>query len=68
MITAGMHFSAFGQRQDVDWQTPLTSFLYAPLNDITTRGFTGHEQVDSMGIIHMNELNEPRDHVAKLWH
>ncbi len=53
-ITASMHFSAFGQRQDADWQTPLTSFLYAPLNDITTRGFTGHEQVDSIGIVHMN--------------
>jgi len=22
--------------------------------DITTRGFTGHEQVDEMGIVHMN--------------
>ncbi|NNE06187.1 MAG: hypothetical protein HKN15_10740, partial [Xanthomonadales bacterium] len=53
-ITATMHFSAFGQRQDIDWQTPLTAGLYAPLNDITTRGFTGHEQVDDFGIIHMN--------------
>ena len=35
------------------WQTPLTGYLYA-FNDITTRGFTGHEQVDSMGIVHMN--------------
>ncbi len=54
LITATMHFSAFGERQGADWQTPLTSFLYAPLNEITTRGFTGHEQVDSVGIIHMN--------------
>jgi len=53
-ITTRMHFGAFGQRQDVDWQTPLTSFLYAPLNNITTRGFTGHEHVDAMGLIHMN--------------
>ena len=54
-ITARMHFSAFGQRQDLtDWQTPLSSFQFAVLNDITTRGFTGHEQVDSMGIVHMN--------------
>lgn len=54
LITTRMHFSPFGERQDVDWQTPLDSFLYAPLNDITTRGFTGHEHIDSMGIIHMN--------------
>ncbi len=54
LITATMHFSAFGERQGADWKTPLTSFLYTPLNQITTRGFTGHEQVDSVGIIHMN--------------
>ena len=54
LISATMHFSAFGKRQAADWKTPLTSFLYSPLNDITTRGFTGHEQVDSVGIIHMN--------------
>ena len=54
LISATMHFSAFGKRQAADWKTPLTSFLYSPLNDITTRGFTGHEQVDSVGVIHMN--------------
>ena len=53
-ITTRMHFSAFGQRQDSDWQTPLTSLLQAQLNNLTTQGFTGHEQVDSMGIVHMN--------------
>ncbi len=47
-----MHFDAFGRRQDMYWQSPLTYF--ANLNDITTRGYTGHEQVDAMGIIHMN--------------
>ena len=61
LITATMHFSAFGQRQGSNWKTPLTSFLYAPLNDITTRGFTGHEQVDSVGIVHMNgRIYDPR--------
>ena len=52
-ITARMHFGAFGERQDMNWQTPFTGYQYA-LNAITTRGFTGHEQVDSMGIVHMN--------------
>jgi len=54
LITTRMHFSPFGERQDIDWQTSLDSFLYAPLNDLTTRGFTGHEHIDSMGIINMN--------------
>ncbi len=54
LITANMHFNAFGERQGSDWKTPLTGFLYAPLNAITTQGFTGHEQVDPVGIIHMN--------------
>jgi len=54
LITATMHFSAFGERQGADWKTPMTSFLYAPLNDVTTRGYTGHEQVDAVGVIHMN--------------
>ena len=53
-ISATMHFSAFGERQNTNWKTPLTSYLYAPLNDITTKGFTGHEQIDDMGMIHMN--------------
>ena len=52
-ITARMHFGAFGERQDMNWQSAFTGYQYA-LNDITTRGFTGHEQVDSMGIVHMN--------------
>jgi len=61
LITDTMHFSAFGQRQGSNWKTPLTSFLYEPLNDITTRGFTGHEQVDSVGIVHMNgRIYDPR--------
>jgi RHS repeat-associated protein len=54
LITTRMHFGPFGERQEANWQTPLDSFLYAPLNELTTRGFTGHEQVDSMGVIHMN--------------
>ena len=52
-ITARMHFGAFGERQDMNWQSAFTGYQYA-LNDIITRGFTGHEQVDSMGIVHMN--------------
>ena len=37
-----------------DWITPLDPAGYAALNSYTTRGFTGHEHVDDLGIIHMN--------------
>jgi RHS repeat-associated protein len=53
-IVARMHFDAFGQRKDIDWQTLLSGYLYKELNDMTRRGFTGHEHADSVGIIHMN--------------
>jgi len=53
-IVATMHFGAFGERQGNNWQTPLTSGQWVALNDITTRGFTGHEQIDEMGLVHMN--------------
>ncbi len=40
----------------MDWQTNLLSSGYTSefLNNLSTRGFTGHEMVDSVGIIHMN--------------
>ncbi|MCF6264533.1 MAG: putative Ig domain-containing protein [Xanthomonadales bacterium] len=50
-----MHFSAFGERQSViNWQDLLVGHLFSAENQISTRGFTGHEMVDSVGIIHMN--------------
>ena len=62
-ILARMHFGAFGERQGsatnataMDWQNPLLTGMATLdfLNNITTRGFTGHEMVDDLGIIHMN--------------
>jgi len=43
-------FDAFGARRNVNWSDPtglLTSLE-------TTRGFTGHEQLDEVGLVHMN--------------
>ena len=42
-------FDAWGSRRATDW-TP------APISlcNIVTRGFTGHEQLDDLGLIHMN--------------
>ena len=48
-----MSFDAWGQRRKSDWDTgipPIADLLALP----TTRGFTGHEMLDTSGLIHMN--------------
>ncbi|WP_417445386.1 FG-GAP-like repeat-containing protein [Kangiella sp.] len=51
-------FNAFGeQRSAIDWKTYLNSpeiYLSPASNALTSRGFTGHEQMDEVGLIHMN--------------
>lgn len=51
-------FNAFGeQRSHIDWKTYLSTpaILLSPAsNALTSRGFTGHEQMDEVGLIHMN--------------
>ncbi len=49
-----MHFSAFGERQNASWNAALPLAGIKLQNMLTTRGFTGHEQVDGLGIVHMN--------------
>lgn len=50
----GLSFNAFGQRRTVDWLGLLSTSRLAWANEKTTRGFTGHEHADGLGIIHMN--------------
>ncbi len=53
-VTA-MSFGAFGERRASTWQGALSATLTRSINiAISTRGFTGHEQADGLGIIHMN--------------
>ncbi|MEM7763886.1 MAG: FG-GAP-like repeat-containing protein [Pseudomonadota bacterium] len=49
-----MSFDAWGQRRDGNWQIVVGAALIAFDTNITTRGFTGHEMLDLVGIIHMN--------------
>ncbi|AWF80678.1 hypothetical protein BTJ40_07535 [Microbulbifer sp. A4B17] len=56
-----MAFDPWGKRRDSDWDSLEISDLIGSnyqlmdsLNEITTHGFTGHEMVDALGIIHMN--------------
>ena len=53
--SARMSFDPFGQRRVVDWSatTPWSVNLGNELNDTTRHGYTGHEQVDAVGIVHM---------------
>ncbi|VVM21531.1 Rhs family protein-like precursor [uncultured Gammaproteobacteria bacterium] len=47
-----MAYTAFGERRKGDWRVsdPLLPIILA----LTNRGFTGHEHIDEMGLIHMN--------------
>jgi RHS repeat-associated protein len=55
-----MSFDVWGQRRDAtDWHTLeqlgwLQSQAFQDLKNKTTRGFTGHEMLDEVGLIHMN--------------
>ncbi|MCA1778389.1 MAG: FG-GAP-like repeat-containing protein [Xanthomonadaceae bacterium] len=61
-VVANMAFDAWGERrraadwtdQWVQWLTGSTPAWAQSTIAITPRGYTGHEHVDSMGIIHMN--------------
>ena len=54
-VLQNQSFDAFGQRRDnVSWQ-PLTGIALTGFNtSITRRGYTGHEGIDALGLIHMN--------------
>ena len=59
-----LSYDAWGQRRPADWSLPTQDdYLYRKLlassNSLVlplefNRGYTGHEHIDSMGIIHMN--------------
>ena len=49
-----MSFDAWGKRRQARWNAMSTLELFNFNAQITKRGYTNHEQVDSMGLIHMN--------------
>ena len=62
-IQQALSFDAWGQRRNAtDWQAvlkdaqnqPLALSAFSAINRITNRGYTGHEMVDGVDIIHMN--------------
>ncbi len=53
-VVQRMSFDAWGKRRETNWQPMGLAAIENFNTDITTRGFTGHEQIDSVGLIHMN--------------
>lgn len=50
-----LSFGAYGERRDgTDWSGPPSAGDLALIASITRRGFTGHEHLDAVGLIHMN--------------
>lgn len=47
-----MSFDAWGKRREDTWAAMANPYVFNAL--VTTRGFTGHEQIDSVGLVHMN--------------
>ena len=48
-IVEQLSFGAFGERRQSTWADAISQ-----ITSTVTRGFTGHEQLDSVGLIHMN--------------
>ncbi len=54
-VAQTMSFDAFGLRRDPsNWDYDLTTAQITALKDDTDRGFTFQEQLDNVGLIHMN--------------
>jgi len=47
-------FSPFGARRGSNWQGIPSTADYTAIQSSTRQGFTGHEMLDSVGLIHMN--------------
>ncbi|WP_257385551.1 RHS repeat-associated core domain-containing protein [Tahibacter caeni] len=62
--SARMSFDTFGQRRNTaGWTsaTPWSGTLRSELEQTTRLGYTGHEQADEVGIVHMNgRIYDPR--------
>ena len=54
-VVSEFSFDAWGQRRDAtDWTALSALQLSSFDHSITTRGFTGHEMLDEVGVVHMN--------------
>jgi RHS repeat-associated protein len=49
-----LSFGAYGERRDSDWDGAVGSADQTTIGNTWRGGFTGHEHLDSVGLIHMN--------------
>ncbi len=54
-VVQRMSFDSWGKRREVSWLTMTDGAIAAfDTTATTTRGFTGHEMIDPVGLVHMN--------------
>ncbi len=53
-VDVAQSFDAFGKRRGEDWSGAATPVDLAAIGDTTRRGFTGQEQLDHLGLVHLN--------------
>jgi RHS repeat-associated protein len=54
-------FAAFGERRGSTWTGTPSSGDWTAIGNVTRRGFTDHEHLDNVGLIHMNgRVYDPR--------
>ena len=53
-IVSRQRFSVFGARAETNWQPSASPSILDTSSLFTNRGFTGHEHIDELGLIHMN--------------
>ncbi|MEM7620986.1 MAG: RHS repeat-associated core domain-containing protein, partial [Pseudomonadota bacterium] len=54
VVIQRMSFDAWGKRREVNWQVMMDAAIMVFDTGTTTRGFTGHEMLDPVGLVHMN--------------
>jgi RHS repeat-associated protein len=53
-VLAKLSFAAYGERRDAtDWDGPIGAGALATLGGLTREGYTGHGQLDAVGLVHM---------------
>jgi RHS repeat-associated protein len=62
IVTDGKQaFATFGERASAEDRSTLTEAQQANFNALLPRGYTGHQQADEVGVIHMNgRIYDPR--------
>ena len=53
-VVQRMSFDAWGRRREENWQPSTDNAIAAYDTSITRRGFTNHEMIDTVGLVHMN--------------